>query len=68
VISHWQWARINSVNIFTYSSHTLHLAEEIADLARLWSAMSHKDRKAVLVFAQLQAAATAPPLAPHRLH
>jgi hypothetical protein len=44
------------------------LPEEIADLTRLWAAIPHKDRKALLVFAHLQAAATAPPLASHRLH
>jgi hypothetical protein len=59
---------INNVNSFTANDSSMPLAEEITDLTRLWASMSHKNRKALLVFAQLQAAATAPPLAPHRLH
>jgi hypothetical protein len=59
---------INSVIFFTSDDSSMPLLEEIADLTRLWATMSHKNRKALLVFAHMQAAATAPPLAPHRLH
>jgi hypothetical protein len=70
VISQLRRPRINSVNFFTSDDSSVPLPEEIADLARLWATMSHKNRKALLVFAQLQAAATAPsmPFATQRLH
>jgi hypothetical protein len=70
VISQRRQTRINNVSSFTSSDSYLPLPEEIADLARLWATMSRKNRKALLVFAQLQAAATAPPLhlTPPRLH
>jgi hypothetical protein len=70
VISQRRQARINNVGFFTSGTSYLPLPEEIADLARLWATMSRQNRKALLVFAQLQAAATAPPLhlASPRLH
>jgi hypothetical protein len=62
--------RINSVNSFTSDDSSMPLPEEIADLTRLWATMSHKNRKALLVFAHMQAAATTPstPFATPRLH
>ena len=58
------------MNFFTSDDSFLPLPDEIADLTRLWATMSHKNRKALLVFAHLQAAATAPstPFATQRLH
>ncbi|MGG5890849.1 hypothetical protein ACLF3G_27555 [Falsiroseomonas sp. HC035] len=70
VISQRRQTKVKNVNFFTSSDSHIPLPEEIADLTRLWAALSRKNRKALLVFAQLQAAATAPPppLDPPRLH
>jgi hypothetical protein len=70
VISRRRRAEIDNVILFTSDDSSMPLPEEIADLARLWATMSHKNRKALLVFAHLQAAATAPsmPFATQRLH
>jgi hypothetical protein len=70
VISQRRQTGINNVNLFTSDVSSMPLPEEIADLTRLWATMSHKNRKALLVFAHMQAAATAPstPFATQRLH
>jgi hypothetical protein len=70
VIRQRRQTRIQNVSFFTSSDSHLLLPEEIADLTRLWAAMSRKDRKALLVFAHMQAAATTPstPFATPRLH
>jgi hypothetical protein len=70
VISQRRQTGINNVIFLTSDVSSMPLPEEIADLTRLWATMSHKNRKALLVFAHMQAAATAPstPFATQRLH